>query len=246
MEYLKKNFTLILIVVLVAAILLNLRQCNSNKDLKHNAEQFDRSIAALNDSIKKVVNAQGDTVFRERVVEYDLGDLVKSEAFKSLSKEKQKFYLELQKTKGLLASAQATIESQAQIINQVKYTDTVSINDSVICYKKGSNVTIADSIESLKFYHTLTFGKNLVSNFKYTYKTDIQTTYIRNKDKTITVDYKLNDPNAVVLKAQSFIIPIEEQSKFQKFVQKTGKWLIPSIVGTAFGYVGYQIGHNLR
>ena len=242
METVKTNLVYILLGIIVILFLFSLKQCSSNSELKNTAEQFDRTISALNDSIKKVVNTQGDTVFREKVVDYNLDDLVKTEAFKSLNKDKQTFYLNLEKTKGLLASAQATIESQAQIINQTKYNDTVEENNSTICYNIGSKVTISDSVASLNFRHTLTFGKNLTSDLKYTYKTDIQTTYIRNKDKTITIDYKLNDPNAVVLKAQSFIIPEEEeQTKFQKVVQKVGKWLIPSVAAAAGGYSGYKL-----
>ena len=240
----KNNWAFIVLGIAVIAILLNLKQCNDKKTADEKAIKFDQSIAAINDTLRKVRNAQGDSVFIKRAVEYSLSELVKSESFKSLSEDNKKFYQELTKVKGLIASSQATISSQAEIIKSLAYDKGTVVTATQICFTKGSTKVIEDTTKALHYKHTLTFGDKLGSDFKYTYKAQIQTSFIRNKDKTITVEYNLGDPNANVTNGQAFIIPIEETTKFQKFLEKNSQWIYGIGAGILFssgGYVGYRM-----
>lgn len=244
LEKLKKNWAFVVLAIAVLLLLLNIKQCNDGRKAAASAEKFDQSIAAINDTLKKVRNANGDTVFQKRVAEYNLKALLTSESFKSLSIDNQKFYLELTKVKGLIASSQATINSQAEIIKNLSYDKGTVITDSSICFKKNSTKVIGDSTTSLKFKHTLTFGDKLGSDFKYTYNAKVQTSFIRNKDKTITIEYKIDDPNANVINGQAFIVPIIELTKLQKFMEVNGRWVRPVVLSaTTFGgvYMGYKL-----
>lgn len=243
-DKLKKNWGFIVLSIAVLLLLLNIKQCNKSKEQEAKYEKFDQSMAAINDSLKKTVNAQGHTVFTKKAVEFALKGLLESEGFKSLSEENKKFYQELQKVKGLIASSQATINAQAEIIKNLSYGQGVTVTDSNVCFIKGSSQTIEDSTKALNFKHTLTFGNTLKSDFKYTYKAKIQTSFIRNKDKSIRIEYKLDDPDAIMTDGQAFIIPQEELTKYQKFILKNGRWLKPitySLTAITGGYIGFKL-----
>lgn len=241
LQKLKDNIALVLALVALVAILLNFKQCGDVNAAKQNAKDFDRAISAITDSIKKTVNKQGDTVFVKRAVQFELKDLVNSESFKNLSEQNKQFYLELQKVKGLVASSQATIQSQAELIKSLTYGKNVTVTDSSVCFQKHSNLVLQDSTKSLHFTHTLTFDKELKSDLKYSYNATIKSTFIRNKDKSIRIEYKLDDPNASVINGQAFVVPFEYKNKFSKFLERTGKWLIPSVAFIGGAYIGYQI-----
>lgn len=244
MEKLKKNWSYIVLGLAVLFFLLNIQQCNKNKEEKVKYEKFDQSLSAINDSLKKTINAQGDIVFTKKAVEFSLKELLNSEGFKSLSEENKKFYQELQKVKGLIASSQATLNAQAEIIKNLSYGQGATVTDSSVCFTKGSSQVIEDSTKALNFKHTLTFGNTLKSDFKYSYKAKIQTSFIRNKDKSIRIEYKLDDPDATMTDGQAFIIPQEELTKYQKFMLKNGRWIRPITYGlTAVGgaYVGFKL-----
>lgn len=243
-EFIKKNWQWIITVIAILLLLLNIKQCNTGNEQQARFDKFDKAIAAIGDTLKKTVNAQGDTVFAKKVAEFSLKDLVNSESFKSLSEENKKFYLELQKTKGLIASSQATISAQAEVIKNLSYGSGATVTPTDVCFKKGSTQEIADSTKHLHFKHVLTFGDKLKSDFSYKYEATIKTSFVRNKDKTITVEYKLDDTDAVMKKGQAFIIPIEEKTKFQKFIDKNKNWLAPVGSGLLFSggvYVGYKL-----
>lgn len=243
-EYFKKYWQWIVLVVAILLLMLNIKQCNSGKEQAARFDKFDKAISAIGDTLKRTINAQGDTVFAKKVAQFSLKDLVNSESFKSLSSENKKFYTELQNVKGLVASSQATISAQAEIIKNLTYGTGVTVTDSNVCFKKGSSQVINDSTKHLKFSHTLTFGNKLTSDFRYKYDAIIKTTFLRNKDKTITVEYKLDDPDAIMKNGQAFLIPIEERTKVQKFMDKNGKWIRPVVIGLSFTggtYLGYKL-----
>lgn len=246
LEKLKNNSQLIILIIAIALLLLNIRQCNNSKSDAERYDKFDKSIAAINDTLKKSINAQGDTVFTKRAVQFELKELVNSESFKSLSEENKKFYNELQKVKGLVSSTQATINAQAEIIKNLSYGQGVVVTSTDVCFQKNSTKTIEDSTKSLKYKQTFTFGDKLTYNLKYSYKATIQTSFIRNPDKTISVEYKLDDPNAKMINGQSFIIPFPEVSKLEKFMEKNGRWFVPAVSGILFSggvYCGYKLSH---
>ena len=244
LEKAKANWQWIVVIAAVLLLLLNIKQCNDGKAATAKAEKFDEAIASINDKLVKVVDAQGDTAFQKRAAEYNLKELVNSESFKSLSEENKKFYQELTKVKGLIASANATISAQSELIKSLGYTTGTTVTKTEVCFKKGSVQVISDSTKALKFTHALTFGDKLKSDFKYEYKATIQTSFIRNKDKSISVQYKLDDPDATVTKGQAFIIPQEDRTKWQKFMDKNGRWIRPVAIGAAFvggGYLGFKL-----
>lgn len=245
LEKAKKNWQWIVVIAAVLLLLLNIKQCNDGRAATAKAEKFDESIAAINDKLTKVVDASGDTAYQKRAVEYSLKELINSEAFKNLSEENKKFYQELSKMKNVIAASNATISAQAEIIKNLSYGSGVTVTDSNVCYKKGSTQVIEDSTKALHFTHTLTFGNTLKTDFKYKYQATIQSTFVRNpKDKSILVQYKLDDPDATVLAGQAFIIPQEDRTRWQKFMDKNGRWIRPVALGAAAaggGFIGYKL-----
>ena len=242
LQKIKDNLATVLAIVVAILIIFNLKQCSSNLDQKDEAKKFDKAIAALNDSITKYVNAAGDTVFGEKAVSFDIDDVVNSEAFKSLSEKNKQFYLEIKKQKNVIARAQATIAAQGEVIKSFNYdTANTTITDSGICFTKGATKKLSGNTEFLSYTNELTFGDSLGSNLEYTYSSKIETSFLRQKDKSILVEYKLSDSKASILDGQSFIIPQEQQTKWQKFLNKTGRWAVPAIAFAAGGYIGYKL-----
>lgn len=237
-EKIKKYAYAIISIFLIIILLLGTYTCK--REIAHNQDmkQFDQTVTALNDSIKKVVNSKGDTVFVEKVVQADLDDLVKTDAFKNLSKEKQAYYLDLKKTKGLLAASQETIQKQGEIIASL--TDTVGVrNDSSVCYKYGSTIEVPDTtVDKLKYHGDITFEREKVKlAIKYDYKVQISSKVIKyHKDGRVEIQHTLDDPNAKVIQGESFMVPAETKTTWQKIWAVTEKVLY-GLGGLGTGYL---------
>lgn len=238
LEKFKKYTNAIIAILVIIVLLLGTYTCK--REVAHNQDmkQFDQTVTALNDSIQKVVNSKGDTVFVDRVVQADLDDLVNTEAFKKLSKEKQAYYLDLKKTKGLLAASQETIQKQGEIIASL--TDTVGIrNDSSVCYKYGSTIEVPDTtVDKLKYHGDITFEREKVKlAIKYDYKVQISSKVIKyHKDGSVEIQHTLDDPNAKVVKGESYIAPPEPKTFWQK-VWNVAEKILYTAGGAGTGYL---------
>jgi len=212
------NVKNIAIIIAIIFVLLYFKQCSDSKD---RFNDYDRAIAALNDSIHKVVSGK-DTIYIERVVSFDLKDILNSEAYKSLSKEKQKFLRDLLKIKGLLTSAEVTIESKDSIIDALAYQLNQQQTDSTICFKKNKDTILFNrTTGNLQYKERIWFNDSIRRNFDYTYKIKIQSTYTKEKDGSIIIRHKLDDPRAEVIEGIAYTIPSVDDIPRTKI----GKWL---------------------
>lgn len=239
-EQIKKSA---IVIILGLAIMLGFSVVTCVRgNLQHKADivKFDQTVTALGDSIKKTVNSKGDTVFVEKVVQADLDDLVKTDFFKQLSKEKQAYYLDLKKTKGLLAASQETIQKQGEIIASL--TDTVGVRtDSTVCYDYGDKIEVPDTtVDKLTYHGDITFEREKVKlAIKYDYKVQISSKVKEyRKDGSVVIEHTLDDPNAKVVQGESYIAPPEPKTFWQKVWGVTEKVLY-SVGG---GAVGYGVG----
>jgi len=251
MEFLHKNKLTLLIVLVIILLLTNFSSCYknilTNKESKRVIEVYEQNIVALNDSIKKVVDKNGDTVFVEKAVHGNLNDIINSSAFKQLSKEKQQFYLELQQVKRVVAAAQVTITSQQTLINSLQYNANTVVTDSNVCFTKGDSLIFKDSTKSFQYQARIMFGDS--AKFTLTRKNifNVTTTFQKNKDKakTITVIYKIDDPDAVVIAANSFVYnPEDNKTRFEVFLMRNGmifKIAIPVATFAAGTIVGVRL-----
>lgn len=251
MELLYKNKLTLLIILVIVLLLTNFSSCYknilTNKESKRVIEVYEQNIIALNDSIIKTKNKKGETIFTEKAVHGNLDDIINSSAFKQLSKEKQQFYLELQQTKRIVAAAQATITSQQTLINSLQYNTNTIVTDSNVCFTKGDSLTFKDSTGTFQYQARILFGDS--AKFTLTRKNifNVTTTFQKNKDKakTITVTYKIDDPDAVVIAANSFIYnPEDDRTRFQVFLMRNGmifKIAIPIATFAAGTIVGIKL-----
>jgi len=237
MESIKNFFLSVKNLAIIAAIifaLLYISNCSSSRD---RFKDYDKAVAALNDSIKKVVSKK-DTIYVERVVSFDLKDIINSEVYKTLSKEKQKFLNDLLNVKGLLASAQATIESKDEIIESLAYKLSLYQTDSSVCFLKNKDTIPFNKLTgNLQYKERIWFSDSIKRSFEYRYKIKIQSTYVKEKDGTIVIKHKLDDPNAEVIEGNSYIVPQAgkiPRTKFGKWVQRN-KSTAALIGGTAAG-----------
>lgn len=216
LEKIKKNSSLVFALAAIVFACLFLKQCGETKNAKQDAKAFDKTIAALNDSLKRTVNAKGDTVWQQQVASYDLKDLMNSETYKSMSKENKEYLKKLNEVKGLLAQAEYRLTAQDSIISSLGYKDTVNVSKDLICYKKGYVLEIAKSKDNLSFVHQIGFKNNIESNLQYTYRIDIQTTFTKDKKGMMLVEHHTSDKNASFTNGHSYLTPLPEKTWWEK------------------------------
>ncbi len=220
-QFLKDFFSSVKNLAIIVAIIfavLYFSKCSSDRE---KFKEYDRAVAALNDSIRKVISKK-DTVYIERVVSVNLNDILNSEVYKSLSKEKQKFLKDLLKVKGLLASAEVTIESKDSIIDALAYQLGQYQTDSSVCFKKNKDtIPFNKKTGNLQYKERIWFNDSIRRDFDYTYRIKIQSTYTKEKDGSIIIKHKLDDPKAEVTEGIAYTIP--PVGKIPR--TKVGKWL---------------------
>lgn len=239
----KEYGLLIIALLLICMLALQLQKCQGDKDQRAALVKLDQNLTALDDSIKKKLNQNGDTVFSERSVDMSIDDLVKTSFFKQMSKEKQQYYLDLQKTSGLLAASYEVIHKQDSLLASLKY-NVGTKNDSGVCFKYGDTLDIPkDTVNRFVYEGGLMFRKDAPKlALKYSYQTKLSSKYIRNKDGSVSIEHQLDDPNASIIEGQSYIVPAPKLTKWEKF--KRGFNVTLKVGGGAA--VGYVIGRATK
>ena len=150
--------------------------------------------------------------------------MVKSDLFKTLSKDKQKYYLDLEKTKGLLAATKEELVKKDSIIGAQKYNlNNTKVTDSLICFDKNAAYNFIGNKNNLYYKIDLLFKDSLSYKLNYKYAVTIDSRFLKQKDGSILIQHKLSDPDAVILTGQAFIIPAPKPNWFEKNV----KWVLP-------------------
>lgn len=222
----KSRIILVLGLIILVLGLISFHGCEREKKLVRSVKQYERNIAALNDSVKVIIKDKNSVTFGEAAVVGDIKDITKSAAFKQLTEEKQRFYLDLVHTKGLLAAAEIQLSKKDSIKETKDVTNISTSKGDSITFKKGSIVNYCedDTAKRLKWFADITVQNPFVFNFNYQYDLKINTEFKTNKDKSVVVNYKVNDPELKAISANSFTIPFEDQrTKWEKFMDKTYK-----------------------
>jgi len=247
----KDVFYIIIIVLMLIGGTIFYTNSLSNEKAKY--QNYENTIAALNDSIHVAIK-NGIAEYSKKTPEILLDQLTNSEYFKTLTAEQQKYYTELSKIKGLIASTKAEIQLQGEQLAELKSNVGAIEKDSLgnkICYRNTDTLNFVqqDTSKKFKWDAQLSFNSNFKPSLKlnYDYKFDIQTDFVRQKDKSIVVTWKINDPDLKVNDMHNFIIP-QDQPK-----TKLGRWLDKNkkplrFVGAACifgagGFVGYKLAN---
>ena len=230
----------ILSLSLAAVLMLLVVFWNKNNQMARRSNDAIAVIKALRDSTKVRTKEDGSKEFYRQVPVAELKDIVKSIEFDQLQAQQQAFYRELTKIRNLIAASEATIRSKDSTIGSLR---AGRVNDSDVCYKLGSLVSIEDSTKALKWKIKLSMNEMLGYNFAYDYSAKVKTNWTRNKDGSIDIAYSLDDPSATVSAIQGFKVPsqMEGKSGFAKWVYKNKKPLILTFGAVAFGS-GFYLG----
>jgi hypothetical protein len=188
---------------------------STNKSLREEIARKEVSYAALVSEVKAIKDKDGAVTYEKPAPELTPEEIVNSPMYKQLDAKTQKYYKDLTKQKGLLASAQAQIAvlKTGEVGLQFKPTEE---SDSTITFKRGEIAEFSDTTGMLKWSGTVTIDNPVKLSLATTYNPTIQTDFIRQKDKSILVKYKIDDPNATVTKINSVVIPAEKKSTFKK------------------------------
>lgn len=245
MKTFNRTFIIIVIILFVISILSNFIMFNKIGNMNKKFNNYENTIAAFNDSlIVKIEN--GIAIWQKKSPEINIDDLINSEFFKSLSEEQQKYYIELSKVKGLIASTKAELEKHEEILKTLNTDSFVVLDKDSITFKRGQELTFKeeDTTKNLQWESNIKLDSISTFAFNYNYKFDIQSDFIRQQDKSIMVQYHINDPDLKMNDMQSFIIPSPDQSKWEKFMDKHGSWIRPVGAALLFGggvATGYAI-----
>jgi hypothetical protein len=245
MEITKKDIFYGIIIILIL-FLGGVFYFNKVNKLTDKFDNYERTIAAINDSIH-VTMKNGITEYSKKSPEIYLDEFVKSEAFKSLTADQQKYYNELTKIKGLLSATNAELQKQGTDLAGLKGANPGQIKGDSISFKLGSTLPFeqTDTTKALKWSGLLTMDKKPSFKLDYNYKFNIITTFERNKDKSIVVKYKINDPELKVNSMLNYTIPAEQKrTKLGRWIEKNQTSIRGTVLGLTFvggGYVGYKL-----
>jgi hypothetical protein len=205
-----------IVIVLVLGFLLTCNTIKNNKEKKKYQTENNYLVKALNANI--IFNKK-DSSYNKLTVQTDLNDFTKSELFKTLTKEKQQYFLELKKTKNLVSALKVELIKKDTLISYLSNDKGTYKNDSV-CYSVKDTLKFqeTDSTKNLQYFAEVSLTKPVKLKFDYTYKLNIEAGYTINKDRSINLTFKTNDPKIVVSNMDSYIIPFEDiqKTKFQK------------------------------
>ena len=221
---------LIMIIVIIILLFINFISFNKINQLSGQFNRYENTIAALNDSIKVSVDG-AITTYSKKAPEIYLNELINSEYFKSLSREQQEYYKELNKIKGLIAATNAQLRKQGEILGEILEGQNPGIisNDS-ISFVLGTELKFkeTDTTKKLQWDAKVLLDRNLKFKMNYTYDVNIQTSFERQKDKSIVVTYKIDDPELQVTEMMNYIIPPEQRrTKFGQWIDKNKNWIRP-------------------
>lgn len=211
----KENLMLILCLAVLLLIGMNIWTINSNLNLRGEVARIEMRDAALTSKMDTIVE-NGIKKYTRQTPEGNIDDIINSDIFKNLPKDQQNYYLELKKVKGLLAASEAHLNMQGEILKQLLLSDSqATVTDTTVTFKRGTMLAFNDTTKSLKWNADVNINQPTTLNLKYKYDVKVHSTFERQKDKSIVVKYKLDDPDARIVGINSFIIPTEKKNKFK-------------------------------
>lgn len=248
-EKLKKYGIIIGIILFLLMFLGNVFLINKVMNQSKTFENYESAIRAINDSVTHSV-AKGLDVYSQKAPEITLDALTNSEYFKTLSEDQQKYYNDLKSIKGLIAATKVQLEKQGHILDSINQgiIEKDSTGKEFIKFALNDSLKFKEKDNTKKFQWTskVLLGKPVVFEFDYKYTPTIATTFVRQKDKSILVNYAIDDPDLKANKIQNFIIPVEEDKRgpLQKWINKNKGPIITIggiVVFTGGAYVGYSL-----
>jgi hypothetical protein len=230
-------------LVIIFLIFINVVLFNRITNMDKKFDNYESTIRALNDSIHVTVK-NGFTNYTQMTPEINLKDLLNSEFYNTLSDDQKKFYKDLKEIKNLISATNAQMSKQGKLIDSLLKNPGVIENDS-IRFKLGTVLEFneKDTTKKLQWKSNILLDKQIKFNFDYDYNFNVLTTYERRKDKSIVVNYKIDDPELKITKMNNFIIPVEQKSKLGQFMDKNKKIIQISgglVVFGAGAYIGYK------
>lgn len=235
---------LITYVILIVLFIFCIQQCTSNSNLKNSINEKDKALYALNDTIKLSIK-NGIQEYTKAAPEIDIKDILNSNIYNTLTQDQQKFYTEISKLKGLVSASNAKLSAQDSILktlalNNSQYND---LTDSTITFKRGSNIVFSDTNSNMKWSSNVIIDKNMSMNLNWNYKLNITTTFTRDKNKDLFVNYRIDDPKVKIVSIESIKVPneIEGKTMVGKFLYKNRK-TFRTIGATALFLGGGAVG----
>lgn len=236
------------IIIILILFLGNFYFVNKINNMSQKFDNYEKTISALGDSIHVTVK-NGIAEYAKKSPEIYLDEFIKSEAFKTLAPDQKKYYEELSKIKGLISATSAQLEKQGTDLALIKGLNPGKVEGDTVLYKLGDKLHFAqqDTTKALKWSGELIIDKKPLFNLTYDYKVNVETTFERNKDKSILVNYKINDPELKVNTMLNYTIPAEQKrTKIGRWIDKNKSSFLVT-AGTALflsgGYVEYKLSH---
>lgn len=239
-------YTIIILILLFFSII----GFNKLNNVSEQYKNLENTIAAMNDTIQVINNKDGSTTFQQLSPEIYLKDLINSEYFKTLSADQQEFYTQLNSIKRLISATKAELQKQGEVLASIGYAQnpgTVNPQTDSISFKLGTDLAFSetDTSKNLQWTANVVLDSTISFKYNYDYKFNLLTTFERQKDKSVLVKYKIDDPELKVNDMKNFIIPPEQRNTaIGRWYDKNKRTL--NIIGgvavfSAGGYLGYTL-----
>jgi hypothetical protein len=251
MKELTKNMSIKDIVYMaVITLILSIGGCqyfNKMDQLNQKFDSYEMSIKSLNDSVTHTIQ-NGIDVYSKASVEMNLKELTNSEFFKSLTDNQKKFYSELRSVKGLISATHAELRKQGQLLGEIaEHSNPGTVSDDSISFALGTELDFneTDATKKLQWNAKIRLDKRIQLKLDYDYSFNVHTTFVRQKDKSIIVNYTIDDPELRVVQMHNFIIPREEKrTMLGRWLDRNRKPLLLTAGGLLFvggGVTGYTL-----
>lgn len=194
-----------------------------NNQISNARKKFDQNYVALQDSLKKELDDEGDTVYVDKSPEVNPEDIKELEIYKQLEKKTQRYIDKLSNVENLLSATRAKLESQRELIDSFEYDNKNVASSEPITDEEGIKFEYGDSLKFSKDKGHFTYDEfiafergGIYHHLKPKYRLTLSTQFTRNEDNSIDVTWKVNDPNVKITEGQSLTVPPQNPNRIKK------------------------------
>lgn len=229
-EKVKRILSVVSTIIIIILIIALTKSCEKQAQLKDTVN----TVIALNDSLKVVKKTDTTITYTKGVITLPPKIIIK-EGIPIKDPQTKILIEQLAKEKDLAAAVQLQVLKQDSIIAVMKS----KAPNATDCY---STYNWSDTTNRhLKYSALISVDSNVTLNMNYKYNLSM-TTVLKNNKKGTTVTYTFDDPNILLISANSVYIPRPPLTKGQKALNI----LVPTLSGLAGGAIGYSIGHYTK
>lgn len=209
-------------------------------------ERLYHNIEALKDSVQLVRRTTDSVVYKTKGLEATEREIKQLLENQPMSDEQRKWLKEIKETKSLVSSIRGKFVSIDSVLQSIS-GDTISgvtLTDDSVHIKKGTKLEFTDIQPPMTWDAKLLVDDTMGFSLDYRYTLDFEIQHTRKDDGSIDVIFSANDPNLNLGELNSYTIPVEQRTAFERWIRNNKRWVYPLAGGIVFG-TGVYVGNGL-